>query len=90
MFCYSLNFNISSCRLILLIFFFCFHKILIQDKTVTCRVLEGEEEEKYLTKAKTQIVNTRQKYNKGKKGKKGQYNKIMLNNNFKIKIVLSL
>lgn len=71
-------------------FSFCFHKILIQDKTVTCRVLEGEEEEKYLTKAKTQIVNTRQKYNKGKKGKKGQYNKIMLNNNFKIKIVLSL
>lgn len=48
------------------------NQILIQDKTVTYRVLEGEEEEKYLTKAKTQIVNTRQKYNKGKKGKKGR------------------
>ncbi|CAL7939406.1 unnamed protein product [Xylocopa violacea] len=47
-------------------------KVLIRDKEVICRVLEGEEEEKYLSKAKEDMANCRQKYNKGKKGKKGR------------------
>ncbi|XP_076763475.1 la autoantigen-like isoform X2 [Xylocopa sonorina] len=47
-------------------------KVLIRNKEVTCRVLEGEEEEKYLSKAKEDMANSRQKYNKGKKGKKGR------------------
>lgn len=52
-------------------FFFLFYKITISGKDVTCRVLESDEEEKYLTKVKEQMANTRQKYTKGKKGKKG-------------------
>ncbi|KZC11665.1 PREDICTED: la protein homolog [Dufourea novaeangliae] len=48
-------------------------KVLIHDKEVTCRILEGEEEEKYLAKAKEDMANTRQRYNKGKRGgKKGR------------------
>lgn len=48
-------------------------KVLILDKEVPCRVLEGEEEEKYLAKAKEEMANIRQKYNKGKRsGKKGK------------------
>ncbi|KOC63739.1 La protein like protein [Habropoda laboriosa] len=47
-------------------------KVLICDKEVTCRILEGEEEEKYLAKAKEEMTNVRQKYTKGKKGKKGR------------------
>ncbi|XP_076238182.1 la autoantigen-like [Calliopsis andreniformis] len=42
-------------------------KVIIREKEVTCRVLEGEEEEKYLAKAKEEIANIRQKYVKGKK-----------------------
>ncbi|KAF3426136.1 hypothetical protein E2986_01849 [Frieseomelitta varia] len=48
------------------------NKITISGKEVTCRVLESDEEEKYLTKVKEQMANTRQKYIKGKKGKKGR------------------
>ncbi|KOX70523.1 La protein like protein [Melipona quadrifasciata] len=48
------------------------NKITISGKDVTCRVLESDEEEKYLTKVKKQMANTRQKYTKGKKGKKGR------------------
>lgn len=49
-------------------------KVLIREEEVTCRVLEGEEEEKYLAKAKENMVNCRQKHNnKGKRpGKKGR------------------
>lgn len=47
-------------------------KVLIHSKEVTCRILEGEEEEKYLVKAKEEMANVRQKYTKGKKGKKGR------------------
>ncbi|CAK9833927.1 La protein homolog [Anthophora retusa] len=47
-------------------------KVLIRDKEVTCRIIEGEEEEKYLAKAKEEMTNLRQKYTKGKKGKKGR------------------
>lgn len=44
-------------------------KLLIGGKEVTCRVLEGEEEDKYLAKAKEEMANLRQKYNhKGKRG----------------------
>ena len=48
-------------------------KVSIRDTEVPCRVLEGEEEEKYLAKAKEEMANIRQKYNKGKRsGKKGR------------------
>lgn len=47
-------------------------KVLIHGKEVTCRVLEGEEEQKYLVKAKEEMANIRQKYVKGKRGKKGR------------------
>ncbi|XP_076683313.1 la autoantigen-like [Andrena cerasifolii] len=48
-------------------------KVSIRDQEVPCRVLEGEEEEKYLAKAKEEMANIRQKYNKGKRsGKKGR------------------
>lgn len=48
------------------------NKITISGKDVTCRVLESDEEEIYLTKVKEQMANIRQKYPKGKKGKKGR------------------
>ncbi|XP_003700046.1 la autoantigen-like [Megachile rotundata] len=47
-------------------------KVLIHGKEVTCRVLEGEEEQKYLIKAKEEMANMRQKFVKGKRGKKGR------------------
>ncbi|XP_046605932.1 la protein homolog [Neodiprion virginianus] len=44
-------------------------KLLISGKEVTCRILEGEEEDKYLAKAKEEMANLRQKYDhKGKRG----------------------
>ena len=48
-------------------------KVLIRGKHVTCRILEGEEEEKYLIKAQGEMSNQRQKYPKGKKSKRGRY-----------------
>ncbi|XP_053975015.1 la protein homolog [Hylaeus volcanicus] len=51
-------------------------KLLICDEEVTFRVLEGEEEETYLTKAKEKMGSIRQKYSKpkrqGKRGRNGQ------------------
>lgn len=45
----------------------------IQDIEVTCKILEGEEEDKYLTKAMEEMVASKYKYNKGKRGgKKGK------------------
>ncbi|XP_017885645.1 la protein homolog [Ceratina calcarata] len=46
-------------------------KVLINDKEVVCRVLEGEEEEKYLAKTKEKMASAWQKL-KAKKGKKGR------------------
>ncbi|XP_076659291.1 la autoantigen-like [Halictus rubicundus] len=49
------------------------NKVLIHNKEVACRILEGEEEAKYLAKAKVEMANTRQKFAKGKRaGKKGR------------------
>lgn len=46
-------------------------KVLINDKEVVCRVLEGEEEETYLAKTKEKMASAWQKL-KAKKGKKGR------------------
>ncbi|KAG7197396.1 hypothetical protein KM043_018500 [Ampulex compressa] len=43
-------------------------KVMINETEVTCRILEGEEEEKYLAKAKGEMANTRQKYTKSRRG----------------------
>lgn len=49
------------------------NKVLIREKEVVCRILEGEEEDKYLAKAKVEMTNTRQKFTKGKRaGRKGR------------------
>ncbi|KYM96963.1 PREDICTED: la protein homolog [Cyphomyrmex costatus] len=48
-------------------------KVVIQDIEVTCKMLEGEEEDKYLTKAMEDIVASKNKFNKSKRGaKKGR------------------
>lgn len=47
-------------------------KVMIQNTEVTCKVLEGEEEDKYLTKAMEDITASKNKYNKTKRGKKGR------------------
>lgn len=46
-------------------------KVLIKETEVVCRVLEGEEEEKYLAKTKEKMASAWQKL-KAKKGKKGR------------------
>nr|XP_033323341.1 la protein homolog [Megalopta genalis] len=51
------------------------NRVLINKKEVVCRILEGEEEEEYLAKAKEKMTMLRQQksYNKGKRaGKKGR------------------
>ncbi|KYN45192.1 La protein like protein [Trachymyrmex septentrionalis] len=48
-------------------------KVIIQDIEVSCKMLEGEEEDKYLAKAMEDIVASKNKYNKSKRGaKKGR------------------
>lgn len=48
-------------------------KVVIQETEVTCKVLEGEEEDKYLTKAMEDMAASKSKYNKAKRGgKKGR------------------
>ncbi|OAD55778.1 La protein like protein [Eufriesea mexicana] len=47
-------------------------KVLLRNKLVTCRVLEGQEEKNYLIMAEEQMANSRTKHIKGKKGKKGR------------------
>lgn len=51
-------------------------KVLIREVEVTCKVLEGEEEDQYLTKTMEEIAASKKKYgNKGKRsGKKGRSN----------------
>lgn len=48
--------------------------MVIQDIEITCKILEGEEEDKYLAKAMEEMIASKNKYNKfkrgGKKGKK--------------------
>lgn len=44
--------------------------MVIQDIEVTCKMLEGEEEDKYLAKAMEDIVASKNKYNKSKRGAK--------------------
>lgn len=49
------------------------NKISINGKDVTCRILEGKEEEQYLTKAKEERANIRQRHNnRGKRSRKGR------------------
>ncbi|XP_071553477.1 la protein homolog isoform X2 [Temnothorax nylanderi] len=46
-------------------------KVVIQDIKVTCKILEGEEEDKYLAKVMEEMVASKNKYNKAKRaGKK--------------------
>lgn len=48
-------------------------KVLIREVEVTCKVLEGEEEDKYLAKTMEDIAASKKKYSKGKRsGKKGR------------------
>ncbi|XP_076283757.1 la autoantigen-like [Lasioglossum baleicum] len=48
-------------------------KVLIHEKEVVCRILEGEEEDNYLAKAKVDMTNSRQKFEKLKRsGRKGR------------------
>ncbi|TGZ51179.1 La-like protein [Temnothorax longispinosus] len=48
-------------------------KVVIQDIEVTCKILEGEEEDKYLAKVMEEMVASKNKYNKAKRaGKKGR------------------
>ncbi|XP_024891749.1 la protein homolog [Temnothorax curvispinosus] len=48
-------------------------KVVIQDIKVTCKILEGEEEDKYLAKVMEEMVASKNKYNKAKRaGKKGR------------------
>jgi len=47
--------------------------VTIHDNEVTCRVLEGEEEEKYLAKVLEEMSASKNKFNKSKRGaKKGK------------------
>lgn len=47
--------------------------MIIQDIEVTCKILEGEEEDKYLAKAMEEMIASKNKYNKSKRGgKKGK------------------
>lgn len=56
-----------------------YFKVKIQDIEVTFKILEGEEETKYLTKVMEEMVASKNKYNKAKRGaKKGKsYFKIL-------------
>ncbi|XP_077264517.1 la autoantigen-like isoform X3 [Temnothorax americanus] len=46
-------------------------KVVIQDIEVTCKILEGEEEDKYLAKVMEEMLASKNKYNKAKRaGKK--------------------
>ncbi|XP_050456536.1 la protein homolog [Cataglyphis hispanica] len=48
-------------------------KVLINEVEVTCKVLEGEEEDKYLTKTLEEMAASKKKFSKGKRsGKKGR------------------
>ncbi|XP_029167874.1 la protein homolog [Nylanderia fulva] len=47
-------------------------KVTIRDVEVTLRVLEGEEEDKYLTKTMEDMLASKKKYSRGKRGKKGR------------------
>lgn len=48
-------------------------KVVIGEVEVVCKVLEGEEEDKYLTKTMEEIAASKKKYSKGKRsGKKGK------------------
>ncbi|XP_077264498.1 la autoantigen-like isoform X1 [Temnothorax americanus] len=48
-------------------------KVVIQDIEVTCKILEGEEEDKYLAKVMEEMLASKNKYNKAKRaGKKGR------------------
>ncbi|XP_071646011.1 la protein homolog isoform X2 [Temnothorax longispinosus] len=42
-------------------------KVVIQDIEVTCKILEGEEEDKYLAKVMEEMVASKNKYNKAKR-----------------------
>jgi len=44
--------------------------VIIQDIEVTCKILEGEEEDKYLAKAMGDMVASKNKHNKAKRGNK--------------------
>jgi len=47
--------------------------VTIHDNEVTCRILEGEEEEKYLAKVLEEMSASKNKFNKSKRGaKKGK------------------
>lgn len=47
--------------------------MIIRDVEVTCKVLEGEEEDKYLAKTMEEIAALKKKYSKGKRsGRKGK------------------
>ncbi|KAH0951684.1 hypothetical protein HN011_012258 [Eciton burchellii] len=49
------------------------NKVTIHDNEVTCRILEGEEEEKYLAKVLEEMSASKNKFNKSKRGaKKGR------------------
>jgi hypothetical protein len=49
------------------------NKVIIHDVEVTCKVLEGEEEDKYLAKTMEEIAALKKKYSKGKRsGRKGR------------------
>ncbi|EFN83074.1 La protein-like protein [Harpegnathos saltator] len=49
------------------------NKVTINNSEVTCRILEGEEEEKYLIKVTEEMTAAKNKHNKGKRsGKKGR------------------
>jgi len=45
-------------------------KVVIQDIDVICKILEGEEEDKYLTKVIEDMLASKNKYNKSKRGNK--------------------
>lgn len=52
--------------------------MLIGEVEVICKVLEGEEEDKYLTKTMEEIAASKKKYSKGKRsGKKGKNRSIL-------------
>lgn len=47
--------------------------MVIQDIEVACKILEGEEEDKYLAKAMEDMAASKNRYNKAKRGnKKGE------------------
>lgn len=49
--------------------------MVIQDIEITWKILEGEEEDKYLAKAVEEMIASKNKYNKSKRGaKKGKKN----------------